>query len=46
MTDDECKTEFCFFKNNIYLLGEVLQITDVIKCPNGINVNEVEALSV
>ena len=29
MTDDECKTEFRFFKNDIYLLGEVLDIPDI-----------------
>ena len=46
MTDDECKTEFRFFKNDVYLLGEVLQIPDLIKCPNGIIVNGIEALSV
>ena len=36
MTDDECKTEFRFFKNDIYLLGEVLDIPDIMKCPNGV----------
>ena len=30
MTDDECKAEFRFFKNDIYLLGEVLDIPDIM----------------
>ena len=34
-TDDECKAEFRFFKNYIYLLGEVRDIRDIMKCPNG-----------
>ena len=46
MTDDECKAEFRFFKNDIYLLGEVLDIPDIMKCPNGILVDGTEALSV
>lgn len=46
MTDDECKTEFRFFKNDIYLLGEVLDIPDILKCPNGVLVDRTEALSV
>ena len=46
MTDDECKTEFRFFKNDIYLLGEVLDIPDIMKCPNGVLVDGTEALSV
>ena len=36
MTDDECKAEFRFFKNDVYLLGEVLDIPDIMKCPNGV----------
>ena len=36
MTDDECTAEFQFFKNDIYLLGEVLDIPDIMKCPNGV----------
>ena len=46
MTDDECKAEFCFHKNDIYLLGEVLDIPDIMKCPNGVLVDGTEALSV
>ena len=36
MTDDECKAEFRFFKNDIYVLGEVLDIPDIMKYPNGV----------
>ena len=36
MTDDECKAEFRFSKNDIYVLGEVLYIPDIMKCPNGV----------
>ena len=32
MTDDECKAEFRFFKNDICLLGEVLDIPDIRDC--------------
>ena len=46
MTDDECKAEFRFYENDVYLLGEVLDIPDLIKCPNGVLVDGVEALSV
>ena len=46
MTDDECKAEFRFFKNDIYVLGEVLDIPDIMKCPNGVLVDGTEALSV
>ena len=35
-TDDECKAEFRFFKNDIYELGEVLDIPDIMKCPSGV----------
>ena len=45
MTDDECKVEFRFLKNNVYLLGEVLDIPDIMKCPNGVLVDGTEALS-
>ena len=46
MTDDECKVEFRFFKNDIYLLGDVFGIPDIMKCPNGVLVDGMEALSV
>lgn len=31
MTDDECKSEFRFLKNDVYLLAETLDIPDAIK---------------
>ena len=46
MADDECKAEFRFYKNDIYLLGEVLDIPDIMKCPNDVLVDGTEALSV
>ena len=30
MTDDECKTEFRFYKNDIYELSEILNLPDQI----------------
>ena len=36
MADEECKAEFRFYKNDIYLLGEFLDIPDIMKCPNGV----------
>ena len=32
MTDDECKTEFRFYKNDIYNLAEVFTLPDRIVC--------------
>ena len=34
LTDDECKSEFRFYKNDVYLLivAEVLQVSDQIRC--------------
>ena len=33
VTDDKCEAEFRFFKNDIHLLGEVLDIPDIMKYP-------------
>lgn len=33
VADDKCKAEFRFFKNDIHLLGEVLDIPDIMKYP-------------
>ena len=44
MTDDECKTEFRFYKNDIYNLAYVLNLPDRIVCYNGANVDMVGAL--
>ena len=46
MTDDECKTEFRFYKNDIYNLADVLTLPDRIVCYNGVNVDMVEALCI
>ena len=46
MTDDECKTELRFYKNDIYNLADVLTLPDQIICYNGVNVDMVEALCV
>ena len=46
MTDDECKTEFRFYKNDIYNLADVLTLPDRIVCYNGVNVEMVEALCI
>ena len=46
MTDDECKTEFRFYKNDIYNLAEVFTLPDRIVCYNGVNVDMVEALCI
>jgi len=46
MTDDECKTEFRFYKNDIYNLAEVFTLSNQIVCYNGVNVDMVEALCI
>ena len=46
MTDDECKTEFRFYKNDIYNFADVLTLPDGIVCYNGVNVDMVEALCI
>ena len=46
MTDAECKTEFRFYKNDIYNLAEVFTLPDRIVCYNGVNVDMVEALCI
>ena len=46
MTDDECKTEFRFYKNDIYNLADVLTLPDRIVCYNGVNVDMVEELCI
>ena len=44
LTDDECKSEFRFLKNDIYGLLEVLDLPDKITCPNRFSVYSDEAL--
>ena len=46
MTDDMRKTEFRFFKNDIYNLIEVLNLQDEIIFYNGLNVNVIETVCV
>ena len=46
MTDDECKTEFRFQKNDTYNLTDVLTLSDRIICYNGVNVDMVEAFCI
>ena len=44
LCDDECQTNFRFFRNDIYKLTEVLDLPDKIECYNGLVVDKVEAL--
>ena len=44
LNDDECKSEFRFYKRDLYLLAEVLQILDRIQCYNRLVVDGIEAL--
>ena len=46
MTDDRCKTEFRFYKNDIYEQSEILNLPDRIVCYNGVNVDRAEAFSI
>ena len=46
LTDDECKADFRFYKNDVYVLKEVLRIPDDFVCNNNLHVNGVEALCV
>ena len=43
LTDDECKAEFRFYKNDIYFLQEVLQIPDEIVFSNRLVASGIEA---
>ena len=43
---DECKSEFRFYKRDVYLLAEVLQISDQIQCYNRLVVYGIEALCI
>ena len=46
MTDDECKTEFRFYKNDIWEVSKILNLPDRIVCYNGINVDRTEAFCI
>lgn len=44
LSDDECKSEFRFYRNDIYLLMDAMQIPQEIICYNGLHVDGIEAL--
>ena len=44
MTDDECKAEFRFLKNDIYALTDILQLPDEIVCYNDTKTTSTEGL--
>ena len=44
MEEDECKTEFRFFKKDIYDLAAILQIPEEIVCYNNVTFGSVEGL--
>ena len=46
LTDDECKSEFRFYKKDVYLFAEVLQVPDQIRCYNCVVVDGIEALCI
>ena len=46
MTDDECRTEFRFYRSDIYRLAEVLLIPEEIVCYNGLLCSSTEALCI
>lgn len=45
LSDDECRSNFRFFRNDIYTLKEVMQLPEQFTCYNGVKVDCVEALS-
>ena len=45
-SDDECKVAFRFFKNDVYMLKDVLEIPDEITCCNRLVVSGIEALCI
>ena len=46
MNDGECKSEFRFFRNDVYRLGEILNIPEELVCYNGVVCNKYEALCI
>ena len=46
LSDDECKSEFRFLKNDIYHLAEILQIPNQVRCYNRIVADGIEALCI
>ena len=46
MSDDECRSEFRFLKNDIFHLAEILHIPNQVRCYNRIVVDGIEALCI
>ena len=46
VSDDECRSEFRFYKNDIFLLAEALNIPEVLTCYNGSKVGGIEGLCI
>ena len=46
LSDDECKSEFRLYKRDLYLLAEVLQIPDQIRCYNRLVVDGIDTLCI
>ena len=46
LSDEECKAEFRFLKNDIYTLYDALTVPDEIKCYNGFKVCGLKALCI
>ena len=46
MTDDECKTEFRFYKNDIYQLSEILNLGNQNVCHNSVNIERTKAFCI
>lgn len=46
MSDDECKTEFRFLRNDIYRLKDAMNFPDTFKCYNGLKFDAMEGLCI
>ena len=46
LTDEECKTEFRFYRSDIYALCDVLEFPNEIKCYSGVKVDASAALCI
>ena len=44
LSDDECRNELRFFKNDIFYLREILDFPEEITCYNGLKVSGIESL--
>ena len=45
LSDDVCKNNFRFYRNDIYQLKEVMRLPEYFTCYNGVKVDSIEALS-